>query len=807
MRYSNNRLSTYWLSILLACLSPALVIAQGTFVSHEADTWYFGRHAGLSFSGGEPVALENSAMIQHEGTAVISDRKTGELLFYTNGQSVWASDHSIMSNGEQLDGHRTSTQTALIVPAPEQPDQYYIFTVGAGTYVNSNNNGFRYSLVDLSLNGGLGRVTQKNVHLLDSTAEKLTATRHCNGRDYWILVHTWGDSEPSSFHAFLLGPNGLEDPFTSSVGTPYRTGDDLQGSFKFSPDGTRLAVTSTGPNRLEFFEFDRETGRVFNRINVAAGASYYGVEFSPSGNRLYTTTLPFVGTNAVLVQFDISTLNPELIKDSETTLHVDGSSWQGAQLQMGPNGRIYASFYGRRHLGVIMNPESLGVSANYVAEGVDLGSGVTEYGLPNFIQANLFFEQTDDAADELTNFPCTPIQPNCPSIDTLLFSIGDYHVGAIGDTLNLSVNLEQMTRNQPISSISVSLEYDKEALLLKEISPQDILAGGVLEGWNVQTFTNNPGSILVIITQASPSTLPGPGRVLSLRFQSFPGSKTVEESPLDLSVDVDVDSCTVVQKDNGSLNIDFPPPGCPSIDTLLFSIGDYHVGAIGDTLNLSVNLEQMARNQPISSISVELKFDQDALLPQTVSPQELVAGGVLQGWDVETFTKAPGTVLVTLTQPSPTTLPGTGNILNLRFRSFLGSRTVEGAPLELSIDIDVDSCTLIQTSNGSISIDTLCGASQRLIELASGYRYALSFLSWDRASSLLGVSLQVGREALTTVEIIDVRGNIVGEIYREELAPGQHNLILDASSLSEGAYFCRVRSGPWMTVKRLLLGQ
>ncbi|MBL0074056.1 MAG: hypothetical protein IPP34_20565 [Bacteroidetes bacterium] len=47
------------------------------------------------------------------------------------------------------------------------------------------------SIVDLDLNGGLGSVILKNYPIISDTLNcgKITATRHANGRDWWVVCH------------------------------------------------------------------------------------------------------------------------------------------------------------------------------------------------------------------------------------------------------------------------------------------------------------------------------------------------------------------------------------------------------------------------------------------------------------------------------------------------------------------------------------------------------------------------------------------------------------------------------------------
>ena len=97
----------------------------------------------------------------NEGCASISDTE-GNLLFYTDGITVHTKNHTIMENGTELKGDPSSTHSAIIIPKPGTTTVYYIFTVDALTLNGGGVDGLQYSEVDMSFNGGLGKVTSKN---------------------------------------------------------------------------------------------------------------------------------------------------------------------------------------------------------------------------------------------------------------------------------------------------------------------------------------------------------------------------------------------------------------------------------------------------------------------------------------------------------------------------------------------------------------------------------------------------------------------------------------------------------------------
>ncbi len=167
---------------------------------NNSNIWYFGENAGVDFNFGDPIAITDGQINTWEGCASICNQ-SGEILFYTDGQRVYNRNHQIMPNGGGLLGDYSSSQSAIIVPKPHLSNNnnlYYIFTTDA--WQDNLENGFRYSIVDMTLDNGLGDITtEKNVLIHDKVAEKVTAVRHSNGIDVWIVTHDWGSSNYLSF--------------------------------------------------------------------------------------------------------------------------------------------------------------------------------------------------------------------------------------------------------------------------------------------------------------------------------------------------------------------------------------------------------------------------------------------------------------------------------------------------------------------------------------------------------------------------------------------------------------------------------
>ncbi|MFD2513778.1 YncE family protein [Pontibacter locisalis] len=348
-----------------------------TFAQGEKNNWYFGKGAGMIFSG-DTAQATSSRLFTEEGSAVWSD-KDGNLVLYTNGITVWNRDHKVMPNGNGLMGGKSSTQSALILPKPGSDNIYYIFT----TDIQAQSDGLRYSIVDMNKDNGKGDLVYKNNFIIAPATEKLTAVKHSNGRDWWVLAHRWNSN---GYMAFLINDEGVTtQPVMSMVGTVHGGPNRKAiGYLVPSPDGTRLAAALwNDDSNFEILKFDRSTGKVSDPILLKGFSEAYGVAFSPDGSKLYGTTYGKEDGKGQVVQFDLTAGNQDAIAKSAVVVGVSGSPKVGA-LQLGPDGRIYMARKDNYYLGVIHNPNQKGTASNYVDNGFHLGKQKSDLGLPNF---------------------------------------------------------------------------------------------------------------------------------------------------------------------------------------------------------------------------------------------------------------------------------------------------------------------------------------------------------------------------------------------------------------------------------------
>lgn len=359
----------------------------------RATHWVFGGNGGLDFSC-SPPRVYLTAFDGLEGAAAISD-EDGNLLMYTNGDDVFDRSHHVMENGEGLIGlcagfgaYASASQSTLFVPHPGNSNLYYLFTTDCAE--DNYMDGVQYSLIDISLNDGLGAVISKNNPLLAPAAEKVAAVFHANGTDVWVVAHEIGSNR---FLAYKVSETGLNTaPVISATGQVH---DGGRGYLKFSPDGKKLAAGSFlwGLNdgaELELFSFDDASGAISSLFTLPDEIkSTYALSFSPDGTKLYSSCAWTCGP-AKIVQHDLNAGSVQAIADSRFVFgHSDNSHVQGA-FQLAPDGKLYFLSYGQgEFVGVISDPNKAGALANYNPELIplDFCQVRASWGLPNFIES------------------------------------------------------------------------------------------------------------------------------------------------------------------------------------------------------------------------------------------------------------------------------------------------------------------------------------------------------------------------------------------------------------------------------------
>jgi hypothetical protein len=377
--------------------------------------------------------------------ASISDQN-GNLVAYTNGCMVVNRNHQLMANGDTLspgavfvefceDGDYPLWQPCIFLPMPGSDSLYYLFHLRDDDWLWNPMN-LMYSIIDASGDSGNGMVISKNnIVLSDSIylGNYVTATRHGNGRDWWIVNPR---RYSNNIHVSLLSAEGVKykgmqvfDNLGLEIDSAYCCSQTA-----FSQDGSKYFRNST--KNLVVYDFDRCSGKLSNPVRLDWDSVPYGgggVATSPNSRFLYLTS------GGTVQQYDLSA--PDLAGSMQVVAVYDGTlapfPANFFQMMPGPDGKIYIiSSYGNNILHVIHNPDSLGLACNVEQHAITLPAR-QGYFIPNFANYNL-----------------GPLDPPC---DT---------TGGVGTvSQNLSSHLIQVTPNPTTGMTEVSLPNSEGGLI------------------------------------------------------------------------------------------------------------------------------------------------------------------------------------------------------------------------------------------------------------------------------------------------------------------------------------------------------
>ena len=332
------------------------------------------------------VTYDSTIGINFGRTVVSYSDSTGSLLFYSNGIEIRNRWDEVIQNSRKMNdgwlinswdtniailGYRLP-QAVLALPIPNKSDDYLFFQC----FLDSNQ-GITDIIVpkvlithlSMSQNLGHGYVLYRDSLLLtDTFSGYITACKHANGRDWWILAQKLNSN---CYYRILLTEDGaqvMSDQTCAGVVSPYGGG----GASCFSNDGSKYAVVDYLKGIL-LYDFNRCEGKLYNPHNypipalVDSGWTLSGSAFSPDSRFL------FVSIGEYLLQFDTWQTDP--LSNPDTIARFDGfadpfGSYY-CQSQLGPDGKIYiASGNGESNLSVIDSPDQKGQACHFIPHGL-----------------------------------------------------------------------------------------------------------------------------------------------------------------------------------------------------------------------------------------------------------------------------------------------------------------------------------------------------------------------------------------------------------------------------------------------------
>ncbi len=269
----------------------------------------------------------------------------GNMLLYTNGIRIANKNHEYIEGGDSLNigsfalsnyigGYRAPQCHVFI----HQPETDTLILFHESTEVHDT---FSVAIVamlmtkiDLNANGGQGKVTSKNEVLAEGVFGTLTAAKHANGRDWWILNT---DRSKNRYQRFLLSPEGIKGHTIVQV-EPENTSTLSTGLITFSSDGNKLARYNVADG-VYLFDFDRCDGSISDATFLPLP------ETLPGGGLAFSSNSRFLYIADVEKIYQFDTWADDIAASEVVVAEYDGyqSPFSTAffLMQMGPDGRIY----------------------------------------------------------------------------------------------------------------------------------------------------------------------------------------------------------------------------------------------------------------------------------------------------------------------------------------------------------------------------------------------------------------------------------------------------------------------------------
>ncbi len=446
-----------------------LLSPRFSFAQLEASNWRFSKTTmGLHFSPSGVVTVTNDSYTPHgnEGCAVLSDPKTGNLKFYTDGMIVVDAGNQPMPNGTGLIGHSSSLNSGKIATDPSNCQRFYIFHTNSA-FENGPGSSLYYSIVDMTLPGngtaaapkGDVVATSKNIEITQDVGEAIEVVPIANTHDFWLLVGL-NSSNSIKVYKFSLGGSTLINSYPLS----YYLSD--MRPMRFCKKNGKLALGSTNDyDPVLIINFDAATGTLSNEISVpgidATNGMYNGVGslcWSPDAKKLYISKYRHGSSGGKLYQYDLQTTALNLIYD------VDNSSpaLTARGLKVGPDGKMYF-LYGNnngmtQYIGVINNPNNDGAACNFNPTQVDMGAFLqTANCFPDFLYTNDTIKKISDTTFAIT-FPCSSTKF---SIDTT-FNLALTAIDIDKDNLSYSI-MGNSSASAIITSTNTGIHYKNTA--------------------------------------------------------------------------------------------------------------------------------------------------------------------------------------------------------------------------------------------------------------------------------------------------------------------------------------------------------
>ncbi len=354
----------------------------------------------LSFNSLPPEILKNSDIDLDfdKSNAIVSD-SLGNIILYSNGEAIYGANHKPIFNGDTINyspiwsGFTFPNEIGeikplgfpinnliSILPCPSEENCWVALYQNFEHILETGFYELWYSKIVKNVEY---EVVEKDIVLQKELIRRgmVSACKHANGRDWWIL-----QGQQDSVLYFLFNQDGLKLHHKQKL--PQNLENNF-GQVAFNKEGTAFAYFGT-KNQIvddEYFDgeifyadFDRCSGLLENihrmEYNGKLSVRNNGIAFSGNGQYLY------ISESERIIQFDLSKEDffskPIVVGEWDGFLCDFGSAGTGSRfgiMQRGPDDRIYISGSNQcLYVHVINNPDMKGTDCDFEQRAIRLES-------------------------------------------------------------------------------------------------------------------------------------------------------------------------------------------------------------------------------------------------------------------------------------------------------------------------------------------------------------------------------------------------------------------------------------------------
>lgn len=337
-----------------------LAISFNIKAQNQNKNWHFGIGISINFNVFPLTVVQSNVNVIESASAVSDDN--GQLLFYTSGFKIWNKNGVEMPNATGLLGNGPFTipnvigsgyRSVQIIKHPGNSKQFFVVSGDANEQPTRN---LQYSLVDMTLDNGLGDVVpgQKNIQIMTNCSEYLSVFRGNDCNSYWLIARAAQPQASRPVYAFKVDQNGFNPTPVISNPPPYLGSAGYDELYLLNDLETAVGINF---NNVITIKFDGNNGQFSNFQtvpNYIQGVGEHNGNFTLSLDR--TKMYIVESYSSDVYQYDLNQIaNPTAFLNSRTLAITGfGTNNRFTSMRAGPDGHLY----------LIRRTHTAGVSSN-----------------------------------------------------------------------------------------------------------------------------------------------------------------------------------------------------------------------------------------------------------------------------------------------------------------------------------------------------------------------------------------------------------------------------------------------------------